>query len=217
MNILWQLILYSKQEAAEDLKNRVVVDIQHVRHPDHYDAFLHYHCVAILEQVAKSENYRPNLAVYSIVVLTRGDKHQADLAIIDFDPKTLNGSGLGEIPHKVVYLCPKYANDETPALLREWLRAINDTLDEVVEESEYQNPLIQRIFDLIEQDSVSPEERAKMFEEFNQEQVRREAFEEWKQIRNIEIAQALLAKGSSLALVTEVTGLNEAEVAGLGG
>src|SRR4051794_4794147 len=60
---------------AEDLKNRVIVDIQHVRHPDHYDAFLHYHCIAILEQVAKGENYRPKLAVYSIVVLTSGDKH----------------------------------------------------------------------------------------------------------------------------------------------
>ena len=27
---------------AEDFKNRVIVDIQHVRFPDHYDAFLHY-------------------------------------------------------------------------------------------------------------------------------------------------------------------------------
>ncbi|MDM8527532.1 hypothetical protein QUF58_04900, partial [Anaerolineales bacterium HSG24] len=33
---------------AEDEKNRLVVDIQHVRYGDHYDRFLHYHCVAIL-------------------------------------------------------------------------------------------------------------------------------------------------------------------------
>jgi hypothetical protein len=37
---------------AEDPQNRVIVDIQHVRFADHDDAFLHYHCAAILEQVA---------------------------------------------------------------------------------------------------------------------------------------------------------------------
>ena len=80
---------------AEDTKNRLIVDIQHVRHPDHYDAFLHYHCIAMLEQVVKGENYRPKLAVYSIVVLTSGDKHETALAMIDFDPKTPTGQGLG--------------------------------------------------------------------------------------------------------------------------
>lgn len=200
---------------AEDPKNRVIVDIQHVRYGDHYDAFLHYHCVAILEQVAKAENYRPPLAVYSIVVLTSGDKHQVDLAMIDFDPKTRQGEGLGEIPHKVIYLCPKYANDATPPALREWLAAINDTLDEVVEENDYQNPLIRRIFTLIEQDAISPDERARMFEEFNQEQTKRETFAEGKQEGKTEIARALVAKGMAVALIQEVTGLSEAEIVGL--
>ena len=115
----------------------------------------------------------------------------------------------------VLYLCPKYANDNTPPALREWLRAINDTLDEQVEETDYPNPLIRRIFDLIEQDSISPEERARMFEEYNQEQVKRENFEEGKRERNVEIARALLAKGMALALIAEVTGLGEAELAAL--
>lgn len=196
---------------AEDLKNRVIVDIQHVRYPDHYDAFLHYHCAAILEQVAKAENYRPKLAVYSIIVLTSGDRHQADIAMIDFDPKTRQGKGLGEIPHKVVYLCPKYANEETPAPLREWLHAIDDTLDETVEEDDYQNPLIQRIFDLIEQDSVSPEERARMFEEYNQETLKQDTIKQAK----VDIARALLAKAIAIDLVVEVTGLSETEIIAL--
>ena len=76
---------------AEDVKNRIIVDIQHVRFEDHYDAFLHYHCAAILEQIIKAENYRPQLAVYSIIVLTSGDKHKVDWASIDFDPKTRTG------------------------------------------------------------------------------------------------------------------------------
>lgn len=200
---------------AEDLKNRVIVDIQHARYPDHYDAFLHYHCAAILEQVAKSENYRPKLAVYSIVVLTSGDKHQVDMAMIDFDPKTRKGKGLGEILHKVVYLCPKYADDETPPALREWLRAIDDTLDEQVDENTYQNPLVRRIFDLIEQDAVSPDERARMFEEFNQEQTKRTTFEEGKQERNLEIARSLLAEGMTVATIARVTGLSEEVIVAL--
>lgn len=202
---------------AEDTKNRIIVDIQHVRYEDHYDAFLHYHCTALIEQILKAENYRPKLAVYSIIVLTGSDTHKVDWASIDFDPKTRKGEGLGEIPHKVVYLCPKYANDETPAPLREWLQAIDDTLDSQVEEAAYQHPLIHRIFDHIEQDQVSPEERFRMIEEYNQEQHKRKVTEEAKAEGKAEgelaatlaIARSLLAEGTSRRLIAKITGLDE--------
>ena len=42
---------------AEDKKNKIIVDIQHVRYPDHYDRFLHYHCTALLEQVTNGVYY----------------------------------------------------------------------------------------------------------------------------------------------------------------
>ena len=216
---------------AEDTKNRVIVDIQHVPYEDHYDAFLHYHCAVILEQIIKAENYRPQLAVYSIIVLTSGDKHKVDWAIIDFDPKTRAGKSLGEIPHKVVYLCPKYATDETPAPLREWLRAIDDTLDSQVDEEQYQHPLIRRIFDHIEQDQVSPEERFRMIEEYNQEQYKltlaQEAKAEGKAEGKVEgkaegqseakvaIARSLLAKDMDIVLISEVTGLPAAAIRNL--
>jgi hypothetical protein len=61
---------------AEDVSNRVIVDIQHARYGDHYDRFLHYHCVALLEQIASSENYHPNLRVFTIVVLTWGGEKE---------------------------------------------------------------------------------------------------------------------------------------------
>ena len=54
---------------AEDLKNRVIVDIQHERLSDHYHRFLYYHCVALLEQISKAVDYRPTLKVFTIVVL----------------------------------------------------------------------------------------------------------------------------------------------------
>ncbi len=167
---------------AEDKKNRVIVDIQHERYEDHYDRFLHYHCEALLEQIASSDSYRHHLKVFTLVVLTSGDRHRKDISVIDFDPKDLKGNGLGEIPHKIIYICPKYMNKETPEPYREWMRAIEDSLDGVVEESEYTSSSIQRIFQHIEKDRVSPYDRAKMFDEYNLEEKRRETKEEgWQE------------------------------------
>jgi len=165
---------------AEDRKNRVVVDIQHERLFDHYDRFLHYHCTAMLEQVANSRSYRPDLRVFTLVVLTSGDKHKRDIAVIDFDPKDLQGKPLGEIPHKIMYICPKYVNENTPEPYREWMRAIEDSLDEQVEESDYKSPFIHKVFEYIEKDQISPYDRAKMFDEYAYEKLRQDQIAEGK-------------------------------------
>jgi len=39
----------------------------------------------------KTETYRSNVTVYTVVILTSGDKHKMDIAIIDFDPKDTEG------------------------------------------------------------------------------------------------------------------------------
>jgi predicted transposase/invertase (TIGR01784 family) len=165
---------------AEDKKNRIIVDIQHERHEDHYDRFLHYHCDALLEQIASSKSYRPEVKVFTLVVLTSGDKHKKDISIIDFDPRDLEGNPLGEIPHKVMYICPKYVNDKTPESYREWMLAIEDSLDETVEESTYHSPDIQKVFQYIEKDKVSPYDRAKMFDEYNLEKLKQKTRAEGK-------------------------------------
>ncbi len=167
---------------AEDKKNRVIVDIQHRRLPDHYQRFLYYHCVALLEQVVKSNDYRPKLKVFTIVVLTSGDRHQTDVSVIDFDPKNLKGESLGEIEHKVIFICPKYLQDDTPMPYHEWLEAIEDSLDEEVDESHYLNPEIKRIFNLIEKDKVTPTERALMFDQHANEEFEQGVFDKWKKI-----------------------------------
>lgn len=202
---------------AEDKKNRTIVDIQHKRFPDHYARFFHYHCAALLEQVTTSDDYRPTLKVYTVVVLTGGDKHQKDVAIIDCDPKDLQGHGMEEIPHKVIYLCPKYVNENTPAHYREWLAAIDDTLDGEVDESHYQHPQIRRIFELIEQDHISPTERARMFDEHGDEELRQEGFEKGKQAQKLETARTMLARGFELAVIAELLGLSETELVDLMG
>lgn len=197
---------------AEDPKNRLIIDIQHDRTGDHYHRFMYYHLIAVAEQVANAKNYRPNLQVLTIVVLTGYDKHQTDLSSVDFDPKSRKGQALGEIPHKIVYLAPHYVADDTPEPLRQWLLAIKDTLDEQVDETAYTDPLIQQVFDTIESDLVSPTERAKMFEENNQEELRQTQFDRGVQQgltqSALAIAQNLLQKGFPASMVAEITGVS---------
>mgnify|MGYP000173223655 CR=1 FL=1 len=152
---------------AQDEKNRVIVDIQHRKKDSHYDRFLHYHCAAILEQMPRGEqSYRPPLAVYTIVVLTSLDKYEKDVLTIDFDPKDLQGKGIGEIPHKLIYLCPQCVNENTPIAYREWMTAIADTLDTTVDESHYHNAMIQKVFEMIEESGLTPRDRANMIDEY---------------------------------------------------
>ncbi|WP_062149576.1 PD-(D/E)XK nuclease family transposase [Beggiatoa leptomitoformis] len=221
---------------AEDKKKRIIVDIQHRRDHDHYDRFLHYHCAALLEQIKNSYDYRPNLAVYTIVVLTSGDKHKSPLSVIDFDPKNWRGEPLGEIPHKIVYLCPKYLNDDTPTLYREWLQVIDDSLDGEIDESQYDRPEIQKIVHRIEKDDISPEERYWMIEEYNDEKAKREMREQavkegmekgiekgiekgmekglmqGRTSTQTEIAKKLISLGLDTAAIEQATGLNAEEI-----
>ncbi|WP_020560893.1 hypothetical protein [Thiofilum flexile] len=220
---------------AEDKVNRIIVDIQHRRYLDHYHRFLHYHCAALLEQSVNAKDYRPNTAVYTIVVLTSGDKHQKDMLAIDFDPKDWDGVGISEIPHKILFLNPKYLNERTPEPWREWLRAINDSLDGQVNEAEYHNACVQKVLKLIEQDQITPAEYARMKDEYSEEQLR---FKEWEEalentlekgkqlgleeglekgerLGRMKTAQTMLAKGMTVDLVAELTGLSVEQIQSL--
>ena len=201
---------------AEDSTHRVIVDIQHARTTDHYDRFLYYHCVALLEQVANAENYCAPLKVFTIVILTSGDRHKTDIAITDFDPHDLQGHPLYEIPHKVIYLCPKYLTNTTPAPSREWLQAILDTLDEEVDEDQYQRPEIRKLFEAIQRDHISPDERARMIDEYHQEELQSTNYAEGKlkgmAARQAEIAEALLHKGVAIDIIAETTGFSHADL-----
>jgi predicted transposase/invertase (TIGR01784 family) len=196
---------------AEDKEQRIVVEIQHVRYPDHYHRFLNYHCVALLEQVINARDYRPSLQLFTIVVLTSGDKHGVDVATIDFDPKDLNGKPLEEIPHKIMFLCPKYVNDSTPVAYRDWLRLIDDSLDGEVEGSDYPDPYLQQVLEKIRAELISPEDRARMFDEYSEEQVRQEKYQEGLKRGELQAMSTLIntmySKGQSIAAIAQMTGL----------
>jgi predicted transposase/invertase (TIGR01784 family) len=205
---------------AEDKKNRIIVDIQHVRFSDHYHRFLHYHCAAILEQISSSESYSPALQVFTIVVLTSSDKHKTDISMIDFDPKDLNNKPLKEIPHKVIYLCPKYVTDQTPQPYREWLQAINDSLDGEVDETFYQRDEIKRIFSIIEKDQISPQEYARMKDEYGYEEIGRDQFNKGVEkgiekgvfLEKCYIIKTMLGEGFDIKTISKITQLSEEQI-----
>lgn len=196
---------------AQDLKNRVIVEIQHQNGSDHYDRFLHYHCVALLEQAANYRNYRPDLTVYTIVVLTSADNHQTDVAVIDFDPKDRHGNPLNEIKHKVIFLAVKYVDENTPEIYRDWLSAIKESLTGQIEESNYSRPELQTVINAIAKNLVSPEEKYRMIEEFNLEEDKKKHFAEGKlegeQLKALAIAKNLLSLMDD-SEIAQITGLD---------
>jgi predicted transposase/invertase (TIGR01784 family) len=196
---------------AEDIKNRVIVEIQHDNNSDHYHRFLHYHCVALLEQAESYEDYRPPLTVYTIVVLTSGDNHKTDVAVIDFDPKDRNGKPLNEIHHKVIYLAAKYVNETTPQPYQEWLKVIKESLTGTIDESNYPRLELQKTIALIAKNLVTPEERYWMIEQHNYEEGKKKQFD-----RGIKtVAKNMLAKGFDLETIIELTRLTSVEIENL--
>jgi len=77
-------------------------------------------------------------------------------------------------------------------------------LDGKVDETHYQNASIQKIFELIEEDSITPEERYDLFEESH----RREEIISERKI----IAKNMLEKDFDLKTIVELTGLTLAEI-----
>jgi len=197
---------------AEDKKNRIIVDIQHKRHSDHYDRFLYYHCAAILQQATNSKNYGAPMRVYTIVILTSGDKYKTPVSTTDFAPKTIEGESLEETQHKIIYICPKYLNEKTPETYQEWLKAIDDSLDGEVEESKYHNPIIHEIFATIEEEQITPQEYARMKDEYSNEEYllkkTQQAKQEGRQEAVEDNAKKMLEKGLDFALISEITGLS---------
>lgn len=114
----------------------------------------------------------------TVVVLTSSDRYKADVVCIDFQPKDLHGKGVDNIFHQLLYLNAANINADTPEPYRQWLLAIQDSLDEKVEESLYSNQTIQEVFKIIEQSLVSPEDMARMKDEAAYEELQQEKLAE---------------------------------------
>jgi predicted transposase/invertase (TIGR01784 family) len=71
----------------------------------------------------------------------------------------------------------------------------------------------ERIFNLISQDSISPQERARMKDEYSMEQLQQDKFEQGRVSEKQETARKMLVKGYDLAEIAELTGFSSEELA----
>lgn len=201
---------------AEDKKNQVIVDIQHRHYEDHYDRFLHYHCAAILEQASTSRGYSPAQTVFTIVVSTSGSKEDCVISEIRFDPTNFfTKQPLNKIHHRAIFLAAKYADKQLPEPYRQWLMMIEDSLDEQVDESQYQKPEVLKVMNLIKRDGLTPDDRARIIDEHSlQESIQKEkaeefekGFEKGEEKAKLDIAHKLKEQGMSSEMIEQLVGI----------
>lgn len=145
---------------AEDVQQRIIVEIQHVKEEDFFDRFLYYHLISLVEQVRGFDAYGFDRTVYTIVMLTsvpRDNSVNFSCAVSDISPIDEWGRKVPVYPHRLVFLSPRQVNDKTPPTVRKWLDFIADSLDGTVEESHYGEQLFQQMIKEIRRQTIDPE------------------------------------------------------------
>ena len=84
--------------------------------------------------------------------------------------------------------------------------SITDDFDECCRA--YHNELIQKVFTIIERDTLTPQERARMKDEYGYEQIGQDQFAKGQTQGKQETALAMLQEGLDPALIAKVTGLS---------
>lgn len=213
---------------AEDKKNRLIVEAQHASRSDNFDRFLYYHCTAMVETIPSSKNYHFPITVITLVFFTHRKSPSPDNNILvqDFEMKNFkDGQVVNHVYgryHRIIFV---FTNDplsdlDIPESCREWIEAIDDSLDEKVDEEDYDNPLIKRLFQVISKEQTTPAERARMKEEYNQQLAEMEAFKKGQKQAQTEKLREVAGNLKALGTVSDeqiarVTGLTLKEVRSL--
>ena len=197
---------------AEDIKKRVVIEIQKVEYDHNFDRFLHYRLQAITEQQRTSEDYTVDKTVYTIVVMTAPYKinektrefYRDEVLISTLNPKNLKGIERKIFNHELIYLNPNYKGLDTPGNYRDWLDLIYESIHNP--ENPFlniQNEGIKRASGLLNYDNISPEEWELSKLEASKRKVIKLSIEE----REFEIAKNGINKGLDNETISELTGL----------
>jgi hypothetical protein len=206
---------------AEDKKNRIVVEAQHANYADNFERFYYYHLIATAETIASSENDSFPKIVYTLVFFTDRNSPADGENVLVHDAEMkgfVNGKvvkGIFLRRHRLFFIFTKNPDNDSSISeeCREWIKAIHDTLTGSVCKTEYRNVQIKRLFERIAADKTTPEERVKMKEEFNQNQLVQEAVKADK----IKTARKMimLDNGMSNLEISSVTGLSLIEIEAL--
>ena len=92
------------------------------------------------------------------------------------------------------------------------MKAINDSLDEEVNVAQYKRPEIKKIFQHIEKNMISPQERAKMKDEYSfrllEQEAKEKGIKKGKDEEKKNLAKKLLSKSYSVQEIAELTELS---------
>jgi len=197
---------------AQDKKNRIIVEAQHGYSTDDFDRFFYYHAIAMAEIIHSSEDYRFPKLIITLVFFTEKTTPKADKNILvqDLEIRDQDGEIIEKarrLKHQIIFVFTKdpLCDLNAPEPCRQWIEAINDTLDKQVDENDYDNPLIKQLFQAISKDKTTPEEYAQMKEEFNQRTAVKDAL--LKTARNLKANGKLMNEE-----IAEMTDLTLAEV-----
>jgi len=175
---------------AEDKKNRIIVEVQHAHYSDTYERFVYYQCSAMVETIASSTNYGFPVTVVTLVFFTgkkAPNQNGSGILVHDFEPRDIADGeiveGVYRKKHRLIFIFTgSLKKNKTPENYFEWMQAIDDSLDEEVNEKDYTNPHIGRLFEMIETDQITPEERARMKDEYSQGELEKKGFNKGKEI-----------------------------------
>jgi hypothetical protein len=164
---------------AEDKDNRTIVEVQHAHRSDTFERFLYYHFCAMVESIKSSKNYSFPITVATLVFFTERRTPLRDNGILTLSFQMI-GDNTGESvelfgkPHKLVFVFTTHdsGKDNKP---QEWMNAIHASLKGQIDESNYNNPNILKMFDMIKEDNLTAEEHAEMKEEYNRTEELEEA------------------------------------------
>ena len=182
---------------------------------------MHYFLAALVDLQRSSRDYSFGQDVYTIIVLTApyivkdktGKLLQDDVLISNLNPRTLQDHVREVYPHRLIFLNPSHTSAETPALIKDWLDLISESIKNPSDPKiNFSNPAIQKAADLADLDTM-PES---VLEEGKIAEARKKTKSIYEDIgkreKTVEIAKKMKDKKLPIADIEELTGLSESEI-----
>lgn len=206
---------------AEDVKRRIIIEIQKVEYDHNFDRFLHYHLQAITEQQRTSEDYSVEKTVYTIVVMTApyrintktNELYKDEVLISNLNPKNLRGMERKMFNHELIYLNPNYKGEDTPPNYRDWLDLIYESIHNPENpQINTKNAGVKRATEIVSYENISPDEWEQAKIEASKRKVISLEREEERSETQIQIARKLIKRNLSNEDISEDTGLSVEQI-----
>ena len=198
---------------AESKDKKIAIEIQKVEYDQHFDRFLHYFLMLIVEQQKSAKQYRIDQIVYVIVVLTapytisekNGKPILDEFLLLDFNMQNINGEIRDLYGHQFVCLNPNHPNESTQQAIRDWLDLIYQSIHNPERPAlNTGNEGIRKAIELIDYENFTPEERTAS----KNKEANRTIVATYNHLRSVEIAKKSIMQGLENEVIALITDLS---------